>query len=425
MRRVLLIAEQANPEWVSVPLIGWSLAKAIFDRIPSLIVTHVRNYAAFVRAGMSEGRDFVAIDNEFVARRLHKVSQLIRGGDGKGWTAVTAMESLAYYAFERELWRQFGPGVEAGQFFAVHRITPLSPTAPSIIAKRCARAGVPFLLGPLNGGLPWPNGFSKRRHLEKEWLSYFRALHRLLPGQASCREHASVIFVASRATERQFAKKHQAKLKFMPENGIWANAISAVTRKEYVPPLRAVFVGRLVAYKCPDLLFQAARPLIEAGKLHLTYVGAGPLEQQLIREVRDAGCESGVEFRGWLNHGAVLDVLSQSDFLVLPSIREFGGGVVIESMARGVPCVVADYGGPAELVDSDTGWTVSFNDESSLLLNLREKLKEIVENPAELARRARNCIDKVKNQYTWESKAQKIIEIYRFLSLARLSPRPE
>src|ERR1700722_15360364 len=126
--RVLLIAESANPEWASVPLEGWSHSRALAKVAKVHLVTHIRNRDAIVRAGLAEGCDFTCIDNERVASPLFKLSSKLRGGAGKGWTTSMAFSALAYYAFERELWRQFKTRIAAGEFDLVHRITPLSPT---------------------------------------------------------------------------------------------------------------------------------------------------------------------------------------------------------------------------------------------------------------------------------------------------------
>ena len=68
------------------------------------------------------------------------------------------------------MWQRFGARLKSGEFDVVHRITPLSPTTPCYLAKKLARLGVPLILGPLNGGIPWPPGFNQVRRAEREWL---------------------------------------------------------------------------------------------------------------------------------------------------------------------------------------------------------------------------------------------------------------
>ncbi len=218
--RPLLIAEAANPTWVSVPLVGWSHARAIMDLTDAHLVTQIRNRDAIAATGLVEGQHFTAIDSEAVAKRAHQLSGLLRGKSGVNWTTSTALQTLAYPYFEHLVWQKFAHRIRSGEFDVVHRITPLSPTTPSSIAAKCREAGVPFVLGPLNGGGPWPKGFDSARRREKEWLSYVRDAYKLLPGYQSTRQNAAAILIGSRDTWRQMPRSFWHKCFYQPENAI-------------------------------------------------------------------------------------------------------------------------------------------------------------------------------------------------------------
>ena len=419
MARILLIAEAANPEWVSVPLVGWNIYRALSEVVDVHLVTHPRNRDAISRAGLIEDRDYTIVDNERFASPIYKLSSILRGGAGKGWTTVTAFSSLAYYSFELELWRKFKNRLKAHEFDLVHRVTPLSPTSQSIIAKRLLKLGIPFVVGPLNGGVPWPRDFIDRQHAEREWLSHIRGLYKLMPGYSSTRLDSSAIIVGSKFTASEMPPSTQSKCVYIPENGIREDqviSLEAMRRKfeseRGQRKLSAIFIGRLVPYKGADMLLEAATEFLRRGQIELHIVGDGPQRQELDALARRLGIQSTTHFHGLLSHEEVLRQLQTSDFMVLPSIREFGGGVVIEAMAMGVTPIVANYAGPAELVDDRTGIRVSFRDRRSLIEGLKIAIASIVDHPEQLDRYAEASRNKVLEKFTWEAKASQISKVY-------------
>ncbi len=413
-RRVLAIAEAANPDWVSVPLVGWSLAHALREVAEVHLVTHIRNREAILDAGYVEGREVTFIDSDRLARPLWKLGELLRMGEGKGWTMVQALNALAYPHFERLVWRAFGAEIAAGGYDIVHRITPLSPTIASPIAARCARAGVPFVLGPLNGGVPWPEGFNSERLRERELLSYLRAAYRYLPGHGRSLRHAAAVLAGSRHTQSEIPARFQDKVIYLPENAVDPARFSRLSRPAPAP-LRACFIGRMVPYKGPDMLLAAAAPLLRAGAMRLEMIGDGPMMEALRAQVADEGIEAAVTFHGWLPHAEVESVAGRCHMLTFPSIREFGGGVVLEAMALGLVPLIVDYAGPGELVTPGTGLKVPLGPRAAIIKGLRQALKQVIADPAQLAPLAEAARARVFAHFTWHAKARQVAEIHDWL----------
>jgi len=413
LMRVLLIAEACNPEWVSVPLEGWSHSRAIASLTGAHLVTQVRNRDAILRAGLVEGRDFTAIDSEAIAGRVYKLASLLRGGAGKGWTTVAGLSAITYPYFEHLIWKQFESRIRAKEFDIVHRITPLSPTTPSLLATRCRRAGTPFVLGPLNGGVPWPRQFDAARRAEKEWLSYVREAYKLMPGYLATRRDAAALIIGSRDTMAQMASSYRSKCVYIAENAIDPARFTARRTRKATRPLRLVFIGRLVPYKGADMLVEAVAPLARAGLVQLDIIGDGPQKQQLVELVKREGVEQSVRLDGWVEHKLLQHRLAEADLFTFPSIREFGGAVALEAMAVGVVPMVVNYGGPAELVTPETGYLVPMGTRAQIIERFRTILQQLAGDPSPIEIKSAAALERAHTQFTWEAKARQTLEVYR------------
>jgi glycosyltransferase involved in cell wall biosynthesis len=410
--RVLLIAEAANPEWVSVPLIGWSLSRALSKIADVHVITQIRNRDAFLRAGLIEGEDFTAINSEKIEARSHQLASMLRMGEGKGWTTLQAFQSLTYSYFEHLVWQQFGDDIKNGRYDIVHRITPMSPTSPSPIARKCEAAGVTFVIGPLNGGVPWPKQFGAERRREREWLSYVRDAYKLLPGRNSTLAAAKAIIVGSRHTESEIPNRYRDKCVYISESAVDLSRFSCPVKTDISTPLRACFIGRLVPYKGADILIKAAAPLLREGRLEIDIIGDGPMMDELRTLITHEGVGEAVNLLGWVPHTELKTIAINSDIFAFPSIREFGGTSILETMAIGLVPVIVDYAGPGENVIDGIGFKLPVAARDELIESFRIKLGEIVDTPEQLLEMRKRGRTWIEDKFTWERKAEQISGVY-------------
>ncbi|MDP9000766.1 MAG: glycosyltransferase family 4 protein [Myxococcota bacterium] len=418
--RVLIIAELANPDWVSVPLVGWSHWHALSKLVDGHLVTHARNRENILRTGAAPER-LTTIDTASLERPLYRVADALTGRTGGGRTIFTALGTFPYYYFEHLLWRRLGPRIRAHEWDVVHRLTPLTPASPSLLAAKCAQHGVPFVIGPLNGGLPWPKGFDYALLQEREWLSYVRGAYKLLPGYRRTRRFASAIITGSLETRRQIDPSFQDKTVYIPENAIDPGRFTHEKVGPVTLPLKVAFVGRFTLFKGADMLIEAAAPLVRAGRVKLDLIGDGQQAAALRALAEREGLPASI-FAGWVDHTTLQDRLAASDVFAFPSIREFGGGVVLESMALGLVPIVMDYGGPGELVSQSAGLRLPMGSRAQIVDALRAALDELASDPSRIRQMGACARARVFRNFTWDAKAAQVLEVYRWVLGERGKP---
>ncbi|MCH4093049.1 MAG: glycosyltransferase [Acetobacter peroxydans] len=423
--KILVLAESCNPEWFSAALIGWSYYEALSQVADVHLVTRVRNCPALERHGLRQGRDYTAIDTEFLFKPMERLVRLI-SGPNKGWAILMGLSIPSYLLFEFIAWRRFGSRIR--QFDLVHRVTPVSPTVPSPIARWCHKQGVPFILGPLNGGLPWPKEFPDLHKQEGEWFSYFRSLFRCVPGYRSTREAASAIIAGGESAYREIPERWKNKTIYIPENAIDPQRFPASpkrTAQGYTNrPIRAVFLGRLVPYKACDILLEAAADLLREGRMTLTIIGSGPEESRLRALVTELGIGQAVRFTGELPHPRVAEYLVNADILTFPSVHEFGGAVVLEAMVMGVVPVISDYGGPAELASPQCAFLVPLKERAAYIAAYKATLHAIAADPTSLLSLSDHGRQRAERLFTWPRKVEQIVAVYEW-AMGKKAKRPD
>lgn len=174
-----------------------------------------------------------------------------------------------------------------------------------------------------------------------------------------------------------------------------------------------LYVGRFTEVKRLGLLIEAwsaaeDRFLCPAS---LVIVGGHPGEwegEHPADTIRRTGADH-VYLAGWQPQEDLPTFLAAADVLVLPSVREQFGLVVVEAMACGVPPIAIDRFGPREIVeDGRTGWLVEPDDAQALT----GALVEAIDAPEERRARGDAAHLTARDRYSWDTVAEQLAAVF-------------
>ena len=167
------------------------------------------------------------------------------------------------------------------------------------------------------------------------------------------------------------------------------------------------FVGWLLPIKGPDYLLKAMDYVWQGHpEASLVLVGKGGMDVDLRAEALKKNANGKVKFLGWRED--VDEIMPLFDMLVLPSLNEGMGRVLVEAMAAGKPVVASRVGGIPDLVrHAETGYLVPPADEKALADGIK-KLLDDPERAKQMGLRGReHC-----RQFSIEAMIDKLDKLY-------------
>lgn len=198
---------------------------------------------------------------------------------------------------------------------------------------------------------------------------------------------------------------------------VYNSCSAAAYRNEAEKPI-ILTAGHLVSYKNPELWLEVARRvLVERPDSLFVWLGDGEQLETIREKVRKMFLEERILFPGYVSDPSLW--YAKAHLYFQPSLRESHGIAVLEAMAHGIPCVVANTGGlPESVADGETGFVCPPANPAEYAV----RIIELIDDSALRERMGVAGQQRVENCFSEDIQEHKIMTIYDRLAKIENTP---
>ena len=403
MPKVCIVAENASFRFggeASLPL--HYFARLRKRGIESWLVVHGRTKAELEELFPDDQDRIAYIPDRWYHKLIWQCSSKLprRVAEATFGTLMVLINQVIQKSMVVEMIRQHGITV-------VHQPIPVSPKAPSFITG----LGVPVIIGPMNGGMNYPSAFRGAESLfTRITVAVGRASANLINRMIAGKKNAALLLVANPRTGAALPSCARGEVIELVENGVDLNIWHLPEgRKAASGSARFVFVGRLVDWKRLDF---ALRALAATPGATLEIIGDGTMRPAWETLARDIGIAGRVKWLGWRPQPECAEILRGATALLLPSIYECGGAVVLEAMACGIPVIATAWGGPKDYLDTSCGILVDASNEKTILDGFTEGMQLLAGDAELCAGMGAAGRRRVEEDFDWSRKIDAMLGLY-------------
>ena len=181
-------------------------------------------------------------------------------------------------------------------------------------------------------------------------------------------------------------------------------------------PIELLWVGRFIPTKKLSIALEALAKVSNPKDFHLHIVGSGTDEE--VKQYKNLATELGINsictWYGKIPNEEVQRMMREKDLFFFTSVFEGGPHVILESITNNIPILCFDTCGQGVVVDESIGFKIPLTNHKEGVDGFAQKLDYINGHREILPQLSANCTNK-QQELSWESKVNKMIEIYNFV----------
>ncbi len=285
--------------------------------------------------------------------------------------------------------------------------------------------GLPYVIGPLGGGLETPPGFLAET-ASARWFTKLRNLdsyrRRYDRGLRNTYADADLVLGVAPYIEQTLRRAQIPLRRYRNVLELGIEELAPLAERPARSGITLLHVGRGVRTKGLRDAVRALAQLRDRPDIRLVSAGAGEEIEICRAEAERLGVADRVTFLGWVPRTQVEELYASADIFVFPSFREPTGSVLYEAMRWGLPIIAARYGGPDWIIDDDCGLKVEVESPEQLTRDVAAAIRRLADDAPLRERLGAGGRAKLASEGMWGRKADWLVEEYRQILPARVRP---
>jgi len=299
--------------------------------------------------------------------------------------------------------------IKTVNYSLIHCLTPSGMHSYNKLYK----LNIPVLIGPVGGAIEYPKCFKQYMTFSYIMRNFFYSMIKRSKAWINYYQNSRHIIIGTEYIKKHLPKECLVKTTIIFDTTVDTD-IFTPKKRENEDIVKIIFCGRLELLKGCMIILYALNNLIKKGykNIQLSIIGNGSRYREMEKYINKNNLQKYVSMIGNISHKEVIQYLQDSDIFCLPTLRENGGGAILEAMACGLPIVTTNYGGPKYSVTSECGIKIEPAEINAFTNELTIALERLINNPDERIQLGKNARDRAVNNFSIQAIEKKILKIY-------------